>query len=80
MTVAIRWVSFVAVVAPVLLIGCGTDRTALAPADLPAITADKTAKSNSLMLRASNGALMLESVTSSAPLVIAPRPKNKVRT
>jgi len=42
MTVAIRWVSFVAVVAPVVLIGCGTDRTALAPADLPAITADKS--------------------------------------
>ena len=36
--------------------------------------AEITANSHSLMLRARRGAAMLLSVTSSAPLVIAPKP------
>ena len=42
--------------------------------------AEMIAKSHSLKLRASSGAAMLLLVTSSAPLVIAPRPMKSVRT
>ncbi len=45
------------------------------PSTVVKATADSTANSNSLKLRASSGADMLESVMSSAPLVIAPSPR-----
>lgn len=41
MSGAIRWVRFVVVVAPIVSLGCGSERTALAPADPPALIADK---------------------------------------
>ena len=41
--------------------------------------AEITANGNSPNERANSGAAMLESVTSSVPLVIAPRPRNSVR-
>ena len=42
--------------------------------------AEMMANSSSLKLLASSGAAMLVLVTSSAPLVIAPRPRNSVST
>ena len=42
MSVTVRWASLVAVVTPIVLVGCGIDRAALSPADPPAIAADKS--------------------------------------